>query len=154
GPDATSESRQLELVTGNYFRMLQLTPVLGRLLDVQDDVTEMAHPVVVVSEGFWRGHEGSRPDIIGATVLLNNAPYEIVGVAPASFHGTQGMAVADMWAPLMMQKQLRPRSTSMMSRGWGWLRLIGRMAPQASLTRAQASLDRESADLNRRFPSK
>lgn len=154
GPDATSESRQVELVTGNYFRVLQLAPVLGRLLDVQDDVTEMAHPVVVVSEGFWRGHEGARPDIIGTTILLNNAPYEIVGVAPASFHGTQGMSVADMWAPLMMQKQLRPRSASMMSRGWGWLRLIGRLAPGTTPARAQASLDRASGDLNRRFPSK
>jgi predicted permease len=154
GPESASDSRQVELVTGNYFRVLQLTPLLGRLLAVQDDETEMAHPVVVLSEAFWRGHDGARPDIVGTTVLLNNAPYEVVGVAPAAFHGTQGVSVADMWAPVMMQKQLRPRSQSALTRGWGWLRLIGRLAPNTSLARAQAGLDRVSADLNRRFPSK
>ncbi len=154
GPDETVESRHVELVTGNYFRVVPVTPILGRVLDARDDVAELAHPVVVLGEGYWRSREGSRPDIVGRTVLLNNAAYEVVGVVPASFHGTQGLYAADLWAPLMMQQQLRPRGNTLQVRGWGWLRLIGRLAPHTSLAQVQAALDRVGADLAHRFPAK
>jgi predicted permease len=153
GPDDTGESRSLELVTGNYFRALRVTPLLGRLLDARDDVTEMAHPVVVLGEAYWRGREGGRPDIIGKTILLNSASYEVVGVVPAFFHGTQSGSSPDLWAPLMMQQQLRPRKLTLRARGWGWLHLIGRIDDRASLAQVQAALDRTGADLTRRFPS-
>ena len=153
GPDDTGESRSVELVTGNYFRALRVTPLLGRLLDARDDVTEMAHPVVVLGEAYWRGREGGRPNIIGQTILLNGASYEVVGVAPASFHGTQSGSNPDLWAPLMMQQQLRPRKLTLRARGWGWLHLIGRIDDRSSLTQVQAALDRTAADLARQFPS-
>jgi predicted permease len=153
GPDDTGESRAVELVTGNYFRALRVSPLLGRLLDARDDITEMAHPVVVLGEAYWRGREGGRPDVIGKTILLNSASYEVVGVVPASFHGTQGGSSPDLWAPLMMQQQLRPRKLTLKARGWGWLHLIGRIDDRASLAQVQAALDRTSADLVRRFPS-
>jgi len=154
GPDDTAESRGVELVTGNYFRALRVTPLLGRLLDARDDVTELAHPVVVLGEAYWRGREGGRPDIIGQTIRLNSAPYEVVGVVPAAFHGTQSGSRPDLWAPLMMQQQLRPRNLKLAARGWGFLHAIGRIDDHASLAQVQAALDRTSADLARRFPSK
>jgi len=153
GPDEANDQENLELVSGNYFRVLRLAPVLGRLLDPSDDVTEGAHPVVVIGEGFWRARFGGRPDVVGQRVRLNGAPYEIVGVAPASFRGTQGTSVADLWAPLMMQHQLRPRSNSLMTRGWAWLRTIGRLQDGVSRAQAQGAIERVAADINRRFPS-
>ena len=154
GPDETGESRFVELVTGNYFRLMQVNPIAGRVLDTRDDAPELAHPVVVLGEAYWRGRAGARADIVGQTILLNNAPYEVVGVVPASFHGTQSGTAADLWAPIAQQQQLRPRNQTLQARGWGWLRLIGRLAPQASLVKVQASLDRTAADLTQRFPSR
>ncbi len=154
GPDTASESRPVELVTGNYFRVTQVQPILGRVLDARDDVSEMAHPVVVLGEAYWRAREGARTDVIGRSLLMNGAPYEVVGIVPASFHGTQGVNGADLWAPIMMQQQLRPRSQKLTARGWSWLRTVGRLAPGTSLAVAQQELDRVGADLARRFPSK
>jgi predicted permease len=154
GPDETGESREVELVTGNYFRVMQVKPMIGRVFDTSDDVTELAHPVVLLSEGYWRGRAGARADIVGQTILLNNAPYEVVGVVPASFRGTQNGMAVDLWAPIAQQQQLRPRSQTLQARGWGWLRLIGRIAPQASFVKVQASLDRAAADLAQRFPAR
>ena len=154
GPDETGEPRLVELVTGNYFRVMQVTPIAGRVLDTGDDAPELAHPVVVLGEAYWRGRAGARADIVGQTILLNNAPYEVVGVVPASFRGTQSGTAADLWAPIAQQQQLRPRNQTLQARGWGWLRVIGRLAPQASLVKVQASLDRSAADLKQRFPSR
>ncbi|MFI5177597.1 MAG: ADOP family duplicated permease [Vicinamibacterales bacterium] len=154
GPDEASDARHVELVTGNYFRVLQQTPLLGRLLDARDDVTELAHPVVVLGEAYWRAHEGARADIIGRTMLLNGAPYGVVGIVPASFHGAQSVSSADLWAPIMMQQQLRPRGQTLALRGWGWLRLVGRLGPGVTIAQAQAELDRTAVDLGRRFPGR
>ena len=154
GPDDTGESRNVELVTGNYFRVMQVTPIAGRVLDARDDLTELAHPVVVLSEAYWRGREGARTDVVGQTILLNNAAYEVVGIVPATFRGSQAGTPVDLWAPVMQQQQLRPRGQTLQSRGWGWLRLIGRLAPHASLVQVQASLDRTASDLVQRFPKR
>jgi hypothetical protein len=82
------EARPMELVTGNYFRILRLTPLAGRLIEAHDDVAEGSGPVVVLSEPLWRSGYASDRGIIGRTVQLNGAPFEVIGVAPAGFRGT------------------------------------------------------------------
>jgi putative ABC transport system permease protein len=154
GANDSNDTEPLELVTGNYFRVLQLSPVAGRLIDPQDDGAEGAHPVVVIGAAFWRARFQGRPGAVGQTLLLNGAPYTIIGVAPASFRGTGGANRVDLWAPVSMQQQLRPRNLDLTARNWGWLRMIGRLAPGMPRARAQAGLDRVAAGVNRRFPSK
>jgi putative ABC transport system permease protein len=154
GTDDSNDAQPLELVTGNYFRVLNLLPVAGRLIEPQDDDVEGAHPVVVIGEGFWRTRFRGRRDAVGQTLRLNDAPYTIIGVVPASFQGTSGAELTNLWAPVSMQQQLRPRSLDLTVRAWGWLRMIGRLAPGATLGRMRAELDSVAAGLNRRFPSK
>jgi predicted permease len=156
GANDSNETRAVELVSGNYFRVMRLNPVAGRLLDARDDVAEGAHPVVVIGEALWRARYQASPAVIGQSIRLNAAPYEIVGVAPEGFRGTQGPLLADMWAPIMMQQQLRPRgpTNTLKNRGWGWLQAIGRLRQGTSVDQAQTALDRVAADLNQRFPSK
>ncbi len=150
----STENRVTELVTGDYFRIMGLTPLIGRLLGAQDDVAEGAHPVVVMAESLWRARFASDPGIVGRTLRLNGQPFTIVGVVPAPYRGTLGSNMADLWAPVMMQQVLRPRGLTLDNRGWGWLSMVGALAPGTSIDRAEASLRLVVADFNRRFPSK
>lgn len=150
GPDG--ESRPVELVSGNYFRVLGLVPQAGRLIDDRDNVAELASPVVVLSDAYWRTRLGAARDAVGRTLVLNGAPFEIVGIAPTGFQGTWQARGADLWTPLAMQQYVRPRGLTFDRRSWGWLRLIGRLEPGVSLEVAQSQLDAAAADLNRRFP--
>ena len=96
------------VVSGNYFSVLGVTPVRGRVfLPSEESVTEPA-PVAVISHRLWRQRFGANPRIVGAVVRLNNQPVTVVGVAPEGFAGT-GVLVPDVWLPLSMQPALSRR---------------------------------------------
>ncbi len=130
-----------ELVTGNYFTMLGVRAALGRTLQPADDLTEGAHPVVVISDGLWKRHFGGAAGVVGQTVHINRLPFAVIGVMPESFRGTYVAMPADFWAPIMMYQQVRPRGISIQRRGWGWLYSTGRLAPGVTQAQAQAELD-------------
>src|SRR5262249_29872426 len=78
-------SGQLELVraekvTGNYFNVLGVNPVLGRVFNEDDDRANNANPVAVISYGFWKNRFGLKPDIVGKAIDLDNTPFTIIGV--------------------------------------------------------------------------
>jgi len=152
GPPGEAEERTVELVSGNYFRVLGQVPLAGRLIDERDNVTELSSPVAVLSEAYWRTRFGSDPAVVGRPLLVNGSPLEIVGIAREGFRGTFFAHPIDFWTPVMMQQQVRPRGLTLERRTWGWLRLIGRLSSDTSLEAAQAQLDAVAADVNRRFP--
>ena len=84
---------------------------LGRLLDESDDQQPGAHPVVVLSFDYWRNHLGSRPDIVGRTVLVNTHPMTVIGVAAEGFRGVDWGEVPSVWVPTMMKRRPRRIST-------------------------------------------
>lgn len=135
-----------ELVTGNYFSVMNVSAALGRALQPADDIAEGGHPLVVISDALSRRY-GSARDALGKTVRLNGHPFTIVGVMPAGFRGTYKAQSADFWAPLAMHGQLRPRATSRENRNWGWLYGTGRLKPGVTLAQAQAEVDRVVASL-------
>src|SRR5215475_7464424 len=77
------------LVSGNYFDVLGISAVKGRVFTADDDRTKLSSPVAVVSYGCWQRRFGSDPDIAGKEILLNGHPFQIVGVAPDGFVGTE-----------------------------------------------------------------
>ncbi len=98
-----SEVAPIQLVSGEFFPTLGLSPALGRLLTPSDNQTIGGHPVAVISYGFWqRGFAGSS-DAVGRTIRLNGAPFTIIGVAPKGFRGVWIDSPTDVWIPLMMQ---------------------------------------------------
>lgn len=147
------EARAVELVTGNYFRVLGLVPASGRLLDERDDVTEGAHPVAVLSHGYWQSRFGGQPSVVGQKLHVNGVPFEIVGIAPAGYRGTFSAHAIDLWTPLMMHQTVRPLGLSIGRRGWGWLSMIGRVQPTADLASVRHELGLAAADIRRRFPN-
>jgi len=81
GPAEASEARPVEVVSGNYFRVLGVAPQRGRLLSDADDTAELAHPVAVISDRYWRSRLGGRTDVVGQPVFINGSRFEIIGVA-------------------------------------------------------------------------
>jgi predicted permease len=93
-------------VSGNYFKMLGVSPIVGRTIDESDEQPS-AESVAVVSYPFWQKRFGGDRAIVGKTVRLNNVPVTIVGVLPSSFIGIQRLAEAprDVWIPLVMESR-------------------------------------------------
>ena len=80
------ESRRVlaQFVTGNFFEVLGLQASFGRTV-LKDEETEGRHPVVVLSEPFWRSRFAGDPGVVGRAVALNGKPFTVVGIGPAGF---------------------------------------------------------------------
>jgi len=130
-----------ELVSGNFFEVLGVRPWAGRLLTQDDDRNPSAHPVAVISYGFWQKRFGGDPSIIGKTVLANEHPLTVLGVTPPGFYGLYLSGSPDVWVPLMMTPVFNPLPpTRLTSRRHQWLSLMARRKEGISIERAQASL--------------
>ena len=102
-----AENTTGQLVSGEYFSVLGLHPVMGRLFTPYDNRTVGGHPVAVISYGFWQRRFAASPDILGRGIALNGAHFTIVGVAPPGFSGVWADSPAEVWIPLMMQAAVR-----------------------------------------------
>lgn len=93
-------------VSGNYFKMLGVSPVVGRAIEESDEQPS-AESVAVLSYPFWQKRFGGDRAIIGTSVRLNNVPVTVVGVLPPSFIGIQRLAESprDVWIPLVMESR-------------------------------------------------
>jgi len=94
---------RVQLVSGEFFDVLGLTPAQGRFLAPSDNRTIGMHPVAVVSHAFWQRRLGGSGDVLGRMISLNGAHFTIVGVPPAGFNGLWLESPVDVWIPLMMQ---------------------------------------------------
>jgi predicted permease len=128
------------LVSGNYFDVLGVKPVLGRAFLPEEDQTPDSHPVVVLSHACWKKRFAGDPAAVGRTLLLNNRLFTIIGVAPQGFVGTEVAYAPELWAPMMMAKQIEPGSTWLEGRGDDNLFVVGRINPGVTLAQAKSEL--------------
>lgn len=137
------------IVSGNFFELLGVRAILGGTITPQDDVTRMAHPVVVLNHGLWQQQFGGRTDIIGRKAILNGQPFTVIGILPAEFDGIRRGAVWEFYVPMMMQPLMRPPRAAysgemdpdlLRKREGGWLFLVGRLKRDVTAEQAQASL--------------
>lgn len=84
-----------EIVSGSYFPVLGVRPAAGRLIDRSDDLRPGAHPVVVLAHNYWQNSPGGAQDVVGRTVLVNNHPMTVIGIAPADFPGVDPSRTCD-----------------------------------------------------------
>ncbi|HEY1471282.1 MAG TPA: ABC transporter permease [Candidatus Acidoferrum sp.] len=101
---SSGEAVRGELVSGNYFEVLGVQPVLGRVISEADDHESITSPVAVVSYEFWKRRFGMDPSIINRTVILNGHRFTVIGVTPPDFAGTDGSTKADIQVPLSIMK--------------------------------------------------
>jgi hypothetical protein len=86
-------------------------------------------------------HHGADPSIVGKTISLNNHTFNVVGVAPKGFVGTEVAYAPAFWAPIMMAKEIEPGSNWLESRDSDNLFMIGRLKPGVTVGQAKAALD-------------
>jgi predicted permease len=139
--DGRAERAWGEIVSGNFFDVLGVTPALGRAFTADEDRTPGRAAVVVISDGFWRRQFAADPQIIGRTLTINNHSFTIVGVAPAGFQGSSTGLALDLWVPLMMQAVIVPGGDRLAHAGNRWLAAIGRLAPGAAVEQARAEFE-------------
>lgn len=136
-------------VSGSFFDILRLRPAAGRLLSPGDDHPGCA-PRVVLGYAFWQRAYGADPSVIGRTITLRARPVEIVGVAPAGFHGLEVGRTFDVALPLCADAvlSLDGKGRSEAGTTW-WLMMFGRLKPGWTLERASAHLAAISPEIFR-----
>lgn len=130
-----------ELVSGNYFSVLGVHALYGRVLTPDDDNAANAHPVMVVSYGFWKEKLGQNPIVVGQTIRVGNYPFTIVGVAPPGFYGDTVGDAQDFWIPVTMQEQVVTGRKWLDDYHSSWLHIIARLKPGATVEQARANLN-------------
>ncbi len=139
--------------TGNYFDLLGVRPLLGRLLGANDDDRPGAHPVVVLSYDCWRRRFLGDRNVVGHTVKINGLPYTVLGVTPAGFRGTESIVSPDVWVPMSMAAQIEPGERWLDSRSATNVWMLGRLKDGVSRAQAEASLNRIAKQLSHEYPS-
>jgi predicted permease len=154
GTGQTNERVWGEIVTGNYFEMLGVRAMLGRMLMPDDDKTPGAHPVTVLSYNFWQNRFQGDSSIVGKTITLNGQTYNVIGVAPKEFRGVFYVGFNPvLWVPMMQQKQTSPASEdTLVERDNRWLKVMGRLKPGTSTEQAQAAMGTLSQQLAQQYP--
>ncbi|HEY2164384.1 MAG TPA: ABC transporter permease, partial [Gemmatimonadaceae bacterium] len=123
-----------QAVGADYFRAVGVLPVRGRDFTSADD-RDGGPRVVILSDALWRRRFGGDPAILGRSVTLDDDPYVVIGVMPATFENVPA-ANAEVWTPLQYRTAFTPDS-----REWGHhLRLLGRVRAGVDLAAARADL--------------
>jgi predicted permease len=135
--DDEIEKAYVQYVSGWMFSSFGLRPAAGRLLTEDDDLKPRAHPYAVLSYDYWKHRFGGDPKVIGRTFRMGNDLYEIVGVCPERFTGTEPGTMVDVFLPTMMHPGVtRP--------DWTWMRTLTRVRPGVAFEPLRAKLDATS----------
>ena len=138
GNDSAVEQLRAELVSGSFFDLLRVRPEVGRFfVAAENDDAQNAHPVVVISHGFWVSHYQRDPSAVGSTIRINRHLYTIIGVAPDGFYGSMPGLAFQMWPLATMHSQLNAAGDWMLQdRKARMFRVLARLKP--GVTREQA----------------
>ncbi|AKQ64614.1 hypothetical protein A176_001526 [Myxococcus hansupus] len=116
-------------VAGGFFETFGVRPALGRGFLPEEDVVGGPR-VVVLSESLWQRRFGGAPDVVGRSIVLNDEPYTVVGVAPASFAYPRGV---NLWTPLQLDLTNRTNAN--------FLYVTGRLRPGITTSGAVTALE-------------
>jgi len=151
--DNQPEWIQAQIVSANFFELLGVKPVLGRTFLPDEDQKPGGNPVLVIGENLWQRRFGGDPSILGRVVDLNRHRFTIVGVVPASFHGSMSPMIFDVWAPSSMIWEVRNQGTYFLTardaRGW---HNLARLQPGVSIKQAQAAVALLDTQFTQAYP--
>jgi predicted permease len=128
------------LVSGNYFSLLGVRAMMGRVLTLEDDKPS-AEPAAVISHRYWEQELNSDPSVVGKRFIINNTNFTIVGVMPREFFGERVRRPPDFWLPLSLHPQVELRDSFLEDNNVYWLMLMGRLKQGVTMERAQANVN-------------
>jgi putative ABC transport system permease protein len=143
-----TERVSAEFVTSDFFPILGVKPVIGRMFGPREDRIGAA-PEVLISEGFWERKFGRSPRVLGRTLALDGQDYPIVGVVPASFHlSIPAFRERDAYLPFSqwVNNLLMTRTAGLGIHG------IGRLKPGVTMQQANADMDSVTTNLALAYP--
>ncbi len=126
-------------VSGDYFFTLGVAPFLGRLITDKEDQRGSAS-VAVLNYEFWQQEYGGDPAIIGRTIRLDNHPFEVIGVAPPGFFGTDVGETFSAAVPLASEALFDATAPAIDERQSWWLNIVGRLKDGVDSQSATARL--------------
>ena len=129
-------------VTANVLPIVGVQPVVGRMLT--DDEESLDRLVVVIGHRLWQRRFNGDPSIVGRSIVMNGRRFTVIGVMPPGFHFPD--AATEFWIPLGLQPQQRTARNS------HYLRVVGRLAPDATWATARADMTAIGRQLAREFP--
>src|SRR5215467_5726654 len=132
GLNGVSDQRiAAEAVSGNFFSVLNVGPIVGRVLEPQDDNVLGGNHVAVLSYAFWKRRFQSDASVLGRRILYEETPYTVVGIARPGFTGIEPEVSVDVWVP----------ATPSADPNFNWLRLLVRLRDGVDPGRAQAMFE-------------
>ena len=139
-PERISAAR----VGATFWSLLGVTPQVGRGFAPNED-SQSAARTVVLSDGLWKRRFGGDRRIVGKTIALDGNSFTVIGVAPAGFSFPDR---PDVWIPLVFaQDDLNPDG-----RGAHWMGIMGRLAPNVTVTQATSELVTITRRLEQQYP--
>jgi predicted permease len=135
-----TERVRAELVSGNFLEVLGVRAALGRVFTPDDDRLPGAHPVIVLSHGYWKRRFGGSPAILNQKVNINGHPMVIIGVAPLGFQGVLSGDTPDLLVPVMMKREASPNWDGFDDREYRWLNVFARLKPGVPMRQAEAGM--------------
>jgi putative ABC transport system permease protein len=142
GSDEEMEKGYVQYVSGTTFNTFGLQPTLGRLLTPEDDRTPGKHPYAVLSYDFWARRFHRDPHVVGKTFRLGEQTYQVVGVGPKSFTGTEPGTITDVFLPTMMNPSVTLANAI-------WHRVLASVRPGVELEPMRAKLDTVNREFQR-----
>jgi predicted permease len=119
-----------EYVSGNYFATLGVQAYAGRTL-LQSDDQPAAAPAAMLSHRVWQQEYASDPKVVGSVFLIDGHSFTIVGIAPPGFYGeTLRGDPPEIFVPLQQEPLLAGQNT-VLKAPLAWLRIMGRLKPDA-----------------------
>ena len=136
-----------QLVSGNYFSVLGVRAARGRTILPVDESVAGQNAVAVIGYDYWRSRFALDPNVIGKTILLNNAPFTIVGVTEPEFYGVQPGEKVDISVPITTVTLVNPAFATtgspydtLKAPFRNWLYVMGRLQPGVTKEKATVSL--------------
>ncbi len=129
------------IVSGNYFSVLGVRPLMGRMFTEADDRVPgtggVQERVAVISYGFWQRQYGGDARVLGTKISIDRNVYTIVGVTPREFRGHRTGYAPDIWAPMNQAKS--PEDLN--QRNWSFFSgVMARLRPGVSVRQAEAAM--------------
>ncbi len=140
-PNGTTPTKiNVALVTSQWFDVFEARPLLGRSIRPEEDVPGATREVVL-SYKTWRGRFGGDASIVGRKVMLNEQPYEVIGVMRPDFNWPN---TAEVWAPLGLKPELFHDPKSRYNEN---LFTVGRMRPGVTVDRVNSYLNLKASQV-------
>jgi len=144
---STAERVQAAVVSGNFFDVLGVKPLLGRTFVDADDQPDAA-PVIVLSYKFWQQHRNGDPSIIGKVFQMNSKPHTVIGVLPPipQYPSESDLYMTTVQCPTRSSQAFRANRQARM------MIAFARLKPAVKLDQAQADLSVVASQIERANP--